>query len=55
MVAFDAAGQPRAPVTLGTRLRFPDGVTVVDARRLKVALRKLPPSPDIDPSRCGGE
>jgi hypothetical protein len=55
MVRFDAAGQPLAPELLGEHLRFPDGVTVVNSRRLRVNFSKLPPSPDIDPSRCGGE
>jgi hypothetical protein len=52
---FDALGQPLAPEQLGDHLRFPDGVTVVDSRRLKVNLANLPPSPDIDPTQCGGE
>jgi hypothetical protein len=55
MVRFDANGNPLAPETLGIHLRFPDGITVVDSRRLKVDLLKLPPSPDLDPSQCGGE
>ena len=55
MVRFDGSGQPQAPVTLGRHLRFPDGVTVVDSSRLNVDWKKLPPSPDVDPSRCGGE
>jgi len=55
MVRFDAAGQPLAPEVLGQHLRFPDGVTVVKSRKLRVNFTKLPPSPDIDPSRCGGE
>jgi hypothetical protein len=55
MVRFDDAGQPLAPELLGQRLRFPDGVTVVKSRRLRVNFAKLPPSPDIDPSLCGGE
>jgi hypothetical protein len=55
MVRFDDAGQPLAPELLGQHLRFPDGVTVVKSRRLRVNFAKLPPSPDIDPSRCGGE
>jgi hypothetical protein len=55
MVRFDAMGQPQAPVQIGKDLAFPDGVTVVDSRSLKVDWRKLPPAPQIDPSRCGGE
>ena len=55
MVRFDGSGQPQAPVTLGRHLRFPDGVTVADSSRFNVEFAKLPPSPDIDPSRCGGE
>jgi hypothetical protein len=55
MVRFDGSGQPMAPVTLGQHLRFPDGVTVVDSSRFNVDFTRLPPSPDIDPSRCGGE
>jgi hypothetical protein len=54
-VRFDASGQPLAPETLGKDLRFPDGVTVVDSHRLHVNLAKLPPSPAVDPARCGGE
>lgn len=52
---FDAAGQPQAPVQIGKDLAFPDGVTVVDSRQLKVDWHRLPPSPQLDPSRCGGE
>ena len=55
MVRFDAAGQPQAPVVLGARLRFPDGVTVVDSTRFTVDFAKLPPAPAGDPARCGGE
>ena len=36
-------------------LRFPDGVTVVDSRRLKVKVERLTPAVDLDPSQCGGE
>ena len=54
-VRFDAGGQPLPPEELGRRLRFPDGVTVVGSKDLKVRWSKLPPSPDIDPSQCGGE
>lgn len=50
-----AAGGILAPEVLGTRLRFPDGVTVVDSSRFAVDWKKLAPSPTIDPSRCGGE
>lgn len=55
MVRFDASGVPQPPEPLGTRLRFPDGVTVLDSKRFKVDFRKLPAAPDLDPSRCGGE
>ncbi|HJQ83154.1 MAG TPA: hypothetical protein VKA21_03700 [Candidatus Binatia bacterium] len=54
-VRFDGNGQPMAPEVIGQHLRFPDGVTVVDSKQLKTNLSKLPPSPDIDPSECGGE
>lgn len=54
-VRMDQYGQPLPPETLGTRLRFPDGVTVVSSKRVKVSWDRLPPSPDIDPARCGGE
>ena len=54
-VRFDANGQPLPPETLGKDLLFPDGVTVVDSSRLKVNFKKLPPAPQRDPSRCGGE
>ena len=54
-VRFDANGQPLPPEELGRHLRFPDGVTVVPSNSLRVKWSKLPPSPDIDPSRCGGE
>lgn len=52
---FDAMGQPLPPELLGSPLRFPDGVTVVDSRQLKVRWDKLPPGLVIDPTRCGGE
>jgi hypothetical protein len=55
MVRFDAAGQPQPPVTLGTNLLFPDGVTVLDSSRFKVDFATLPASPQNPPSRCGGE
>ena len=48
-------GNPLAPEMLGKDLRFPDGVTVVDSRRLRVHFEKLPPSPPVDPMNCGGE
>lgn len=54
-VRFDGAGMPLAPEELGRHLRFPDGVTVVDSSQLHVNWDKLPPSPDVDPARCGGE
>ena len=54
-VRMDQYGQPLAPETLGNHLRFPDGVTVVSSKRIKVSWDRLPPSPDIDPARCGGE
>ncbi len=54
-IRFDQSGQPMAPEQLGNHLRFPDGVTVVQSKQLKVKWDKLPPSPDVDPSRCGGE
>jgi hypothetical protein len=52
---LDVSGQPLPPEELGKHLRFPDGVTVIDSRRLRVNWDGLPPSPDVDPSRCGGE
>jgi len=52
---FDETGAPLAPEQLGRYLRFPDGVTVADSKRLRVKLEKLPPAPEGDPSRCGGE
>jgi hypothetical protein len=55
-VRFDpATGAPLPPEVLGVRLRFPDGVTVVDSRRLRVRWDRLPPSPDVPASACGGE
>jgi hypothetical protein len=54
-VRFDQGGQPLPPEELGNHLRFPDGVTVVGSKSLKVNWSRLPDSPDIDPSRCGGE
>jgi hypothetical protein len=54
-VRFDGSGMPLAPEELGRRLRFPDGVTVVDSSQLRVKWGKLPAAPDIDPARCGGE
>jgi hypothetical protein len=54
-VRFDETGVPRAPEELGRRLRFPDGVTVVDSSRLRVKLADLPPGLEVDPTRCGGE
>ena len=55
MVRFDAAGNPQAPVTIGTDLLFPDGVTVFDSSRFKVDFTKLPAAKQNDPSSCGGE
>lgn len=55
MVRFDGSGNPLPPETLGQRLRFPDGVTVIDSSQLRINFKKLPPSPDIDPARCRGE
>ena len=55
MVRFDAAGQPQPPVQLSKNLLFPDGVTVADSARFKVDFTTLPPSPENDPSVCGGE
>jgi hypothetical protein len=48
-------GDPQLPELLGQHLRFPDGVTVADSSRFGVDFSSLPPSPDVDPSRCGGE
>jgi len=55
MVQFDESGNPKEPVTLGTHLRFPDGITVVDSSELRIPFKQLKPSPDIPASRCGGE
>jgi hypothetical protein len=54
-VRFDESGAPLAPEQLGRYLRFPDGVTVTDSKRLHVKFNKLPPAPEGDPQRCGGE
>ncbi len=48
-------GQYLPPEEIGRDLRFPDGVTVVDSRQLKVRWNRLPPSPRNDPTSCGGE
>ena len=32
-----------------------DGVTVIDSSRLRIDFKSLQPSPDRDPSQCGGE
>jgi len=42
-------------VTLGTHLRFPDGITVVESSQLRIRFKRLKPSPDIPASDCGGE
>jgi hypothetical protein len=56
MVRFDRKGNPQAPQTLGQNLLFPDGVTVIDSSRLpRIDFKQLRPSPDLDPSQCGGE
>ncbi len=55
MVQFDGSGNPQAPVTLGTHLNFPDGITVVESSRLRIKFDHLKPSPDIPASECGGE
>jgi hypothetical protein len=55
MVQFDGSGNPKAPVTLGTNLNFPDGITVVDSSQMRIDFQKLKPSPDIPASECGGE
>lgn len=49
------AGEPEPPETLGVHLRFPDGVTVVKSSQIAVKWRRLPPSPDVPASECGGE
>lgn len=54
-VRFDESGAPLAPEQLSQYLRFPDGVTVADSSRFRVKFDKLPPAPEGDPSRCGGE
>jgi hypothetical protein len=54
-IRLDAHGDPLPPEELGRHLRFPDGVTVASSRRFRVNWARLPPSPDIDPSACGGE
>jgi hypothetical protein len=54
-VRFDESGAPLPPEQLGRYLRFPDGVTVTDSKRLRVKFDKLPPAPEGDPSGCGGE
>jgi len=55
MVQFDKSGNPQPPVTLGQHLQFPDGITVIPSSKLRIKFRELHPSPDIDPSQCGGE
>ena len=55
MVRFDHKGKPLAPETLGQHLLFPDGVSVIDSSRLRIDFKHLQPSPDRDPSQCGGE
>jgi hypothetical protein len=55
MVRFDRNGNPLPPETLGKNLNFPDGVTVIQSSRLKIDFKHLLPSPDLDPSQCGGE
>ena len=55
MVRFDKKKQPQPPQTLGQHLLFPDGITVIDSSRLKIKWKQLHPSPDRDPSMCGGE
>ena len=55
MVQFDGSGNPKAPVTLGMNLNFPDGITVVDSSQMRINFKKLKPSPDIPASQCGGE
>lgn len=54
-VRLDASGQPLPPEELGRYLRFPDGVTVVNSRQLRVRWNRLSAPPDGDPSLCGGE
>jgi hypothetical protein len=55
MIQFDRAGNPQPAVTLGQHLLFPDGITVVKSSALRIKFRSLQPSPDRDPSQCGGE
>jgi hypothetical protein len=52
---FDGAGMPLPPEELGRRLRFADGVTVVDSSKLRVKFDKLPAAVEIAPEQCGGE
>jgi hypothetical protein len=54
MVRFDKKKNPQPPQTLGQHLLFPDGITVVDSSRFKIKFKRLRPSPDRDPSECGG-
>ncbi|TMB49082.1 MAG: hypothetical protein E6J56_23915 [Deltaproteobacteria bacterium] len=54
MVRF-VGGMPQPPELLGKNLSFPDGVTVVDSKQLKVNWAKLPPAPEPDPRSCNGE
>jgi hypothetical protein len=54
MVRFDGNGNPLPPETLGQSLNFPDGITVVDSRKMHIDFEHLQPSPDLDPSVCGG-
>jgi hypothetical protein len=55
MVQFDKSGTPQPPLTLGTHLNFPDGITVVESSRMRINFKKLKPSPDVPASECGGE
>jgi len=55
MVRFDGKGNPLAPETLGVRLGFPDGLTMIDSSKLRINFKKLQPSPDHDAAECGGE
>jgi hypothetical protein len=55
MVRFDGKGNPLAPETLGVRLAFPDGLTMIDSSKLRINFKKLQPSPDHDAAECGGE
>ncbi len=54
MVRFDKKKNPQPPETLGQHLLFPDGITVINSSQLKLKFRRLQPSPDRDPSECGG-